>query len=119
MRQHKQRTWERNAIALADLIRDDSIEFINQGIFKTELLSALKRNKIGHAHRAEGDITYTKLSNQSKRDAELKRRMFNDPQRIAFDDDVKKITRKMSDLEIEIEYNRNLLKIRLAGMEVR
>ena len=42
------------------------------------------------------------------------KRVAIDPQQGTFNEDLKTINQKMADLEIEIEYNRNMLKIRLA-----
>ena len=109
--------WMRGLIDLADKIRDDQYDLLNQKIYASELMSALKRNKIDHTRQVSSDAERMKLSNQSKRDAELNRRMFNDDQRDIFNDDLKKINRTMADLQIEIEYNRAILQIKLAGAE--
>ena len=79
-------------------------------------MGALKRNKLDHTREVSKDAERLGLTNQSKRDAELNRRMFNDTQRETFNDDLKKINRTMADLEIEIEYNTSILKIKLSSV---
>ena len=108
--------WMRGLIDLADKIRDDQYDLLNQKVYAAELLGALKRNKLDHARQVSSDAERMKLSNQSKRDAELNRRLFNDDQRDIFNDDLKKINRAMADLQIEIEYNRAILEIKLASV---
>ena len=106
----------RGLTTLADKIRDDQYDMLNQKVYAAELLGALKRNKLDHTRGVSSDADRMKLSNQSKRDAELSRRMFNDGQRDTFNDDLKKINRAMADLQIEIEYNRAILQIKLASV---
>ena len=108
--------WVRGLIDLSDKIRDDQYDLLNQKTYAAELLGALKRNKIDHTRGVSADSERMKLSNQSKRDAELNRRMFNDDQRDIFNEDLKKINRTMADLQIEIEYNRAILQIKLASV---
>ena len=108
--------WMRGLIDLTDKIRDDQYDLLNQKVYAAELLGALKRNKLDHTRGVSSDAERMKLSNQSKRDAELNRRMFNDDQRDIFNDDLKKINRTMADLQIEIEYNRSILQIKLASV---
>ena len=102
--------------ALAETIRDDQYNLLNQKTYAAELLGALKRNKLDHTREVSKDSEMMGLTNQSKRDAELNRRLFNDTQRETFNDDLKKINRAMADLEIEIEYNSSILKIKLASV---
>ena len=106
----------RGLIDLADKIRDNQYDLASQKIYAAELMGALKRNRIEHTRGVSADAERMKLSNQSKRDAELNRRMFNDDQRDIFNDDLKKINRTMADLQIEIEYNRAILQIKLASV---
>ena len=106
----------RGLIALADTIRDGQYDLLNQKTYAAELMAALKRNKLNHIRGVSSDAERMKLSNQSKRDTELNRRMFNDDQRDIFNDDLKKINRTMADLQIEIEYNRSILQIKLASV---
>ena len=108
--------WMRGLIDLVDKIRDDQYDLLNQKVYAAELLGALKRNKLDHTRGVSSDAERMKLSNQAKRDAELNRRMFNDDQRDIFNDDLKKINRTMADLQIEIEYNRSILQIKLASV---
>ena len=108
--------WMRGLVDLADKIRDDQYDLLNQKIYAAELMGALKRNRIEHTRGVSSDAERMKLSNQSKRDAELNRRMFNDDQRDVFNDDLKKINRTVADLQIEIEYNRSILQIKLASV---
>ena len=108
--------WMRGLIDLVDKIRDDRYDLLNQKVYAAELLGALKRNKLDHTRGVSSDADRMNLSNQSKRDAELNRRMFNDDQRDIFNDDLKKINRAMADLQIEIEYNRAILEIKLASV---
>ena len=108
--------WMRGLITLADKVRDSQYDLLNQKIYAAELMSALKRNKLAHARGVSSDAEQMKLSNQSKRDAELNRRMFNDDQRDVFDNDLKKINRTIADLQIEIEYNRAILQIKLTSV---
>lgn len=115
-RQKARVEWMRGLIDLADKIRDDQYDHLNQKVYAAELLGALKRNKIDHTRGVSSDAERMKLSNQSKRDAELNRRMYNDDQRDIFNDDLKKINRTMVDLQIEIEYNRAILQIKLASV---
>ena len=56
------------------------------------------------------------LTTQSKRDTDLARRMLSDKQRETINNDLKKINRTMADLEIEIEYKRTILQIKLASV---
>jgi hypothetical protein len=115
-RQKAKVEWMQGLIALADKVRDSQYDLLNQKIYAAELMSALKRNKLDLARQVSSDAERMKLSNQSKRDAELNRRMFNDDQRDIFNDDLKKINRTMADLQIEIEYNRAILEIKLASV---
>ena len=108
--------WMRGLIDLADKIRDAQYDLASQKIYAAELMGALKRNRLDHTRGVSSDAERMKLSNQSKRDAELNRRMFNDDQRDIFNDDLKKINRTMADLQIEIEYNRAILQIKLASV---
>ena len=108
--------WMRGLIDLADKVRDAQYDLLNQKVYAAELLGALKRNKLDHTRGVSSDADRMNLSNQSKRDAELNRRMFNDDQRDIFNDDLKKINRAMADLQIEIEYNRAILEIKLASV---
>ena len=101
---------------IANEIRDNKHNLTLNKIYKSELMSALKRNELKHKREVSKDAERLGLTNQSKRDAELNRRMFNDTQRETFNDDLKKINRTMSDLEIEIEYNTSILKIKLASV---
>ena len=116
VRYAKRAKWIKESTALADKIRDDQYDLLNQKVYAAELLGALKRNKLDHTRGVSSDAERMKLSNQSKRDAELNRRMFNDDQRDIFNDDLKKINRTMADLQIEIEYNRAILEIKLASV---
>ena len=106
----------RGLIDLADKIRDNQYDLLNQKVYAAELMSALKRNKLDYTREVSADAERMNLSNQSKRDAELNRRMFNDDQRDIFNDDLKKINRAIADLQIEIEYNRSILQIQLASV---
>lgn len=115
-RQKTRVEWMRGLIDLADKIRDCQYDLLNQKIYAAELMGALKRNRLDHTRGVSADAERMKLSNQSKRDAELNRRMFNDDQRDIFNDDLKKINRTMADLQIEIEYNRAILQIKLASV---
>lgn len=115
VRHAKRAKFVKESTALADKIRDDQYDLLNQKIYAAELLGALKRNRIAHTMGVSSDVERMKLSNQSKRDAELNRRMFGDGQRDIFNDDLKKINRTMADLQIEIEYNRSILQIKLAS----
>jgi len=115
-RQSRRAAWIKDLTLLAEEIRDAQTNLSNQKIYASELSSALKRNKHNHAKEVISVSGNMKLTNQSKRDAELSRRMFNDPQRDAFDRDLKKINRAMADLAIEIEYNRSILQIKLASV---
>ena len=115
-RQKARVEWMRGLIDLADKIRDDQYDLASQKIYAAELMGALKRNRLEHTRGVSSDAERMKLSNQSKRDAELNRRMFNDDQRDIFNDDLKKINRTMADLQIEIEYNRSILQIKLASV---
>lgn len=101
---------------IANEIRDNKHNLTLNKIYKAELMSALKRNELQHTREVSNDSERMCLTNQSKRDAELNRRMFNDTQRETFNDDLKKINRAMSDFEIEIEYNSSILKIKLASV---
>ena len=101
---------------IAEKIRDDQHELSNQKIYAAELMGALKRNKLDINKEVMKDSTNMELTNQAKRDSELARRMFNDPQRDVFNEDLKKINRAMSDIVIDIEYNRNILQIKLAAV---
>ena len=56
------------------------------------------------------------LTTQSKRDTDLARRMLSDKQRETINNDLKKINRTMADLEIEIEYKRSIVQIKLASV---
>ena len=114
--QAKRLAFIRELTTLADKIRDDQYDLLNQKVYAAELLGVLKRNKLDHTRGVSSDAERMKLSNQSKRDAELNRRMFNDDQRDIFNDDLKKINRTMADLQIEIEYNRVILQIKLASV---
>ncbi len=114
----KRAKWIDVSTALATKIRDDQTDLINQKIYVAELMSALKRNKIDHTRQVSSDASRMKLSNQTKRDAELSRRLYNDDQRDVFENDLKTINRKMVDLQIEIEYNKAILAIRLASTQV-
>ena len=116
VRYAKRTKWIKESTALADKIRDDQYDLLNQKTYAAELMAALKRNKLEHTRKVSADSERMKLSNQSKRDAELNRRMFNDDQRDIFNDDLKKINRTMADLQIEIEYNRAILEIKLASV---
>ena len=113
--ERNRRKWRQGCNALAASIRDAQDALSAQGIFKAELMGALKRIKSDHTREIISESKQLKLTNQSKRDAELNRRLSIDPQQGTFNDDLKTINQKMADLEIEIEYNRNMLKIRLAG----
>ena len=115
-KQRERLEWMQELIALAEKVRDDQYNLLNQKTYAAELMGALKRNKIEHTREVSADAERMKLSNQSKRDAELNRRMFNDNQRDIFNDDLKKINRTMADLQIEIEYNRSILQIKLASV---
>jgi hypothetical protein len=112
----KMAKFVKESTALANKIRDDQYDLLNQKIYAAELMGALKRNRLEHIRGVSSDAERMKLSNQSKRDAELNRRMFNDDQRDIFNDDLKKINRTMADLQIEIEYNRAILQIKLASV---
>ena len=114
-RQNKRVAWQRELTILADKIRDDQYDVLNQQIYKSELAGALKRNKLEHTRGVSADADRMKLTNQTKRDAELNRRLFNDDQRDIFGNDLKKINRTIEDLRIEIEYNRAILQIKLAN----
>ena len=116
VRYAKMAKFVKESTALADKIRDDQYDLLNQKVYAAELLGALKRNKLDHTRGVSVDAERMKLSNQSKRDAELNRRMFNDDQRDVFNDDLKKINRTMADLQIEIEHNRSILQIKLASV---
>ena len=115
-RQNKRVAWQRELTSLADKIRDDQYDILNQQIYKSELAGALKRNKLEHTRGVSADADRMKLSNQTKRDSELNRRLFNDDQRDIFDNDLKKINRTIEDLRIEIEYNRSILQIKLTSV---
>ena len=115
-KQRERLEWMQELTALADKVRDDQYNLLNQKTYAAELMGALKRNKLDHTRGVSSDAERMKLSNQSKRDAELNRRMFNDDQRDIFNDDLKKINRTMADLQIEIEYNRAILEIKLASV---
>ena len=106
----------KESTALANKIRDDQYDLLNQKIYAAELMGALKRNRLDHTRQVSADAERMELSNQSKRDAELNRRLYNDDQRDIFDNDLKKINRAMADLQIEIEYNRAILEIKLASV---
>ncbi|MCK5641380.1 MAG: hypothetical protein KAJ19_11300 [Gammaproteobacteria bacterium] len=108
--------WIQELTALAESIRGDQYDLLNQKTYAAELLGALKRNKLDHKRNVSNDADRMGLTNQSKRDADLNRRMFNDTQRETFNDDLKKINRKMADLEIEVEYKRSILQIKLASV---
>ena len=116
VRYAKRAKWIKESTTLADKIRDAQYDLLNQKIYAAELMGALKRNRIEHTRGVSSDAERMKLSNQSKRDAELNRRMFNDDQRDVFNDDLKKINRTVADLQIEIEYNRSILQIKLASV---
>ena len=113
--QAKQRVWKQGSETLAENIRLAQKALSAQGIYKAELMSAIKRIKVTHTREIISESEQLKLTNQSKRDAELNRRLSIDPQQGTFNEDLKTINQKMADLEIDIEYNRNMLKIRLAG----
>jgi len=115
-KQKRKVEWMRELTALADKIRDDQYDLLNQQTYKTELAGALKRNKADHTRDVMRDAGKMKLSNQTKRDTELNQRLFNDNQRDTFDTDLKKINRAIADLQIEIEYNRSILQIKLTSM---
>lgn len=108
--------WMQELTALAETIRDDQYNLLNQKTYAAELLGALKRIKLDHTREVSNDAERMGLTNQSKRDAELNRRLFNDTQRETFNGDLKKINRAMADFEIEIEYNSSILKIKLASV---
>lgn len=108
--------WMQELTALAESIRDDQYSLLNQKTYAAELHGALKRNKIDHQKAVITDADRLGLTNQSKRDADLNRRMFADTQRDTFDTDLKKINRTMADLEIEIEYKRSIVQIKLASV---
>lgn len=116
VRYAKRTKWIKESTALTDKIRDDQYDLLNQKTYAAELMGALKRNRLNHTRQVSSDAERMKLSNQSKRDAELNRRMFNDDQRDIFNDDLKKINRAIADLQIEIEYNRSILQIKLASV---
>ena len=106
--------WRQGCNALATSIRDAQDNLSAQGIYKAELMGAIKRIRADHTREINSEAKQLKLTNQDKRAAELNRRLSIDSQQSTFNEDLKKINQKMSDLEIEIEYNRNMLKIRLA-----
>ncbi len=108
------RKWKPGAAALANTIWNAQDDLTSQGGYKAEMAGAIKRIKADHTREILTESKQLQLTNQAKRDAELNRRMTIDSQRNAFDDDLKTINQKMADLEIEIEYNRNMLKIQLA-----
>lgn len=101
---------------IAEKIRDAQHELSNKRIYVAELMAALKRNKIDQNREVMNDSANMKLTNQAKRDAELNRRLLNDPQREVFNEDLKKINMVMSDIVIDIEYNRNILQIKLTAV---
>ena len=113
--ERNRRKWRQGSESLASNIRNAQDALSAQGIFKAELMGALKRIKSDHTREIISESKQLKLTNQSKRDAELNRRLSIDPQQSTFNEDLKTINQKMADLEIDIEYNRNMLKIRLAG----
>ena len=115
-RHAKRLEWVRGLTDLGNKIRDDQYDLLNQKMYAAELLGVLKRNRLDHTRQVSSDAERMNLSNQSKRDAELNRRLYNDDQRDIFDNDLKKINRAMADLQIEIEYNRSILQIKLASM---
>ena len=94
--------WMQELTALAESIRDDQYNLLNQKTYAAELLGALKRNKLDHKKDVSNDADRLGLTNQSKRDVERNRRMLNDTQRETFNNDLKKINRAMADLEVEI-----------------
>ena len=108
--------WMQELTALAESIRDDQYNLLNQRTYAAELHGALKRNKIDHQKAVITDADRLGLTNQSKRDADLNRRMLADTQRETFDIDLKKINRTIADIEIEIEYKRSILQIKLASV---
>ena len=108
--------WMQELTALAESIRDDQYNLLNQKTYAAELHGALKRNKLDHEKDVSNDADRMGLTNQSKRDTNLNRRMLNDKQRETFNNDLKKINRTMADLEVEIEYKRSILQIKLASV---